>query len=165
MTLQKYTDSLSKEKQFNLAIKLTKLALPIWEHYVGYKKHRYRDSVVGLKHSVNRELLKDSIESAEFFFNSDHQNSELREKLLLLYAQFEDPVIAIQDDDWKLPDNVLNTFYSVYNLLEAMLVIDRSTLDDSAISVSINQAIDALESSKTLTSDEINGILDNFKNF
>ncbi|HEV7424358.1 MAG TPA: hypothetical protein VGO21_04175, partial [Candidatus Paceibacterota bacterium] len=78
--------------------------------------------------------------------------------------QFDDPIVALQDTDWQLPDEVQKTFYAVYNLIDTLLVKEKTVFDESTIYVSINQAADALETSKTLTFYDINQILDDIKN-
>ena len=166
MTLQKYTDSLSKDGRFKVAIRLTKLALPIWDNYADKNPLTYRDTVVGLTHTLDKKILKDTIDAVETYLNSNKikkiigGTSELRE----IRRQFDDPIVALQDTDWQLPDEVQKTFYAVYNLIDTLLVKEKTVFDESTIYVSINQAADALETSKTLTFDDINQILDDIKN-
>lgn len=160
MTLQKHIDSLPKDKQFDLAIRLTKLALPIWDNYADKNELTYRDTVVGMTHTVERKLLSKTLDVVEDFLHlnkSDRKLSELR-------RQYDDPVVSLQDCDWELPDDVRKTFYSVYNLLDTLLGKERNAFGDLTIYVAINQAADALEESKMLTVDDINKILDEVKN-
>jgi hypothetical protein len=56
------------------------------------------------------------------------------------------------------------TFYSVFNLIEACLGRRQTSFGDLTVYVSINQAADALETSKGLTFEEITEILYNTKN-
>jgi hypothetical protein len=163
MTLHKFTNSLSKDKKFHLAIELLKHAIPIWESYTVGNKITYRDSVAGLKHTVEIDLLRDTIEAIEQKLKSDVQIFQSDWKIKNLHTQFIDPIVAIQDDDWQLPDAVLKTFYSVYNLIEAFTENEETVFGDSTIYVSINQAIDALESSRIITMEEINNILNSNK--
>lgn len=160
MTLQKYTDSLPKDKQFQVAIRLTKLALPIWDNYADKNVLEYRDTVVGLIHSVDRQLLSKTIDTVDELLRLNKSDKKLSE----LRNLYDDPIVAIQDTDWELPDQVESTFYSVFNLLEAFSGKARTTFDELTIYVSINQAVDALVTSKTMTVGEINSILDEMKN-
>ena len=80
-------------------------------------------------------------------------------KLLKLRSQFEDPVIALQDSDWELPDDVLKAFYATYNLIQVVLGEDLAVFGDSTLYLSINQAADALQSSNTMTLARINDLL------
>jgi hypothetical protein len=65
MTFQEFANSLPKEKQFELALKLTKLRLPIWDNFADKNKLSYRDIVVGLTHTVDRKLLQNTIDTVE----------------------------------------------------------------------------------------------------
>jgi hypothetical protein len=161
MSLQKFIESLSEENQFRLAIKLAKRALPIWNKFADKTELSYRDSVAGLKHTVDKSLLKDALESVENYLKN--KRSDFSEEETNLYKKFIDPIVALQDDDWELPDEVLKTFYSVYILIEALIDNEKPVFGNSSLYVSINHSIDALVYSKTLSTDEINGILDSFK--
>ena len=61
MTLEEHISNLPKDKRFDIAIRLTRLALPIWDNYSNRNELAYRDTVVGLMHSVDRTLLKNTI--------------------------------------------------------------------------------------------------------
>lgn len=161
MTLQQFTASLTKENQINLAIKLCKLALPIWDNYANNNKLGYRDTVVGLQHSVDRKLPINTINAVEAYLKQNAIKKVFigKTKLQKLSKEFDDPIVALQDLDWELPYEVYTFFYSVHNLLETLLGKELSVFGESVIYVSINQAIDALETSKTLTIDQINDIL------
>ena len=149
MTLQQFCTNLPEDKRTQLAITLAKLTLPVWNNFADKHKLSYRDSIVGLKHPVDRNLLENSINEIE---TSCFKTTN---RLLELYNSFIDPIVALQDDDWVLPNPVQKTFYSVYNLLESVIGKEQAVSEDSVIYVSINQAVDALETSKTLTEDEI----------
>jgi hypothetical protein len=166
MTLQEYTDSLPKGKQIELTIKLTKLVLPIWEKYSEDNQLSYRDTVVGLAHRVDKKLLRNTIEGVETYLSSGKWKRFMDGKrtLLKLRSQFNDPVVALQDTDWELPDEVLKTFYAVYNLIDTVIGKEKTVFGDSTIYISINQAVDALESSKTMPFDQIQEVIYGPKN-
>ena len=155
MTLQEHITALASDKQFSLAISLTKLAVPIWENYVIGNELVYRDTVVGLIHKVDKSLLTKTITAVEEYLRS----KKSKQLLFNLRTQYDDPIVALQDMDWDLPGEVQKTFYSVFNLLEACLGETETILGELTIYVSINQAIDALETSKTLTFEEIRVLL------
>jgi len=161
MTLEEHIDNLPKEKQFDIAIRLTKLALPIWEKYADKNKLTYRDTVVGLQHSVDRALLKNTINAVEKYISTNRINKTIIKNtdLLSLSRQFSDPIVALQDIDWELPNEVERTFYAVHNLLDAALGKKKTVFIEPTIYVTINQAIDALESSKSSTETAIREIL------
>ena len=123
MTLQKYTNSLSKDRQFEVAIRLTKLTLPIWNNYVNTNPLTYRDTVVGLTHTVDKEILKDTIDAVEGYLNSTKIKKIIggTSELKKIRRQFDDPIVALQDLDWELPYEVQTTFYAVYNLIDTLL--------------------------------------------
>jgi hypothetical protein len=160
-TLQQFVNSLSTDQQFKLALQLAKLALPVWDAYA--KKHslKYHDSIVGLKHIVDQNILIDTINEVECFLTTDeNERHNLHDaKLAKRLEQFNDPIVALQDWDWQLPREVEKVFYAVYNLLDAAFEYNMSPSDDDEIYVSINQAIDALETAGIMTTLEIQGIL------
>lgn len=161
MTLEEYIDNLSIDKQFDIAIRLTKLALPIWDKYAEKNELTYRDTVVGLQHSVDRAILKNTIYAVEKYISTNFINKAIIKNidLLSLSSQFSDPIIALQDLDWELPDEIEKTFYAVHNLLDSALGKEKTAFNETTIYVTINQVIVALDSSKTITQEEIRKIL------
>ena len=95
----------------------------------------------------------------QFFRDLKPSNKGRNRKLVQLDQKFLEPVTALQDQDWTLPYEVERVFYSVHNLLAAVLGKAETVSNESRIYVSVNQAIDALETSKTLSFDEINALL------
>jgi hypothetical protein len=166
MTLEEHIDNLPKDKQFDIAIRLTRLALPIWNKYAKKNELTYHDTVVGLQHSVNRTLLKNTIDAVEKYISTNKINKAIIKNIDLLKfsRQFSDPLVALQDLDWELPNEVERTFYAVHNLLDSALGIEKTIFNEATIYVTINQAIEALESSKLLTEKEIREILYENKN-
>ena len=158
MALKEFIDSLSVDKQYTIAIKLAKLILPIWEQYADKHELVYRDTVVGLTHSVDRKLLENSIEAIEEYTNSKALFKR-RNKLDTFYEQFADPVVSLKDNDWKVPYEVETAFFSIYNLIRNAIGKTPTVFDESSIYVSINQAADALLTAKRFSVDEINEIL------
>lgn len=161
MTLEEHIENLPKDKQFDIAIRLTKLSLPIWNKYADKNELTYRDKVVGLHHSVDRALLKNTIDAVEKYISTNMISKVVIKNtdLLSLSRQFSDPIVALQDIDWELPNEVEKTFYAVHNLLDAALGKEMTAFNESTIYVTINQAIDALDSSKTMTEEEIRKVL------
>ena len=166
MTLKEHIDNLPTDKQFDIAIRLTRLTLPIWDNYVYNNELTYRDTVVGLQHSVERTLLKNTIDIVEKYILTNRINKAIIKNfdLLTFSRQFSDPIIALQDTDWEPPYEVERTFYAVHNLLDAALDKEKTVFNETTIYVTINQAIDALSSSKLLTETEIREILYDNKN-
>lgn len=149
MNLEEYCNSLPKTQQLELALHVTKTALPAWEDYTDNHPLSYRDSVVNLQHDVPKRLLTDTVEELE-------KSPANMEKLRQLHALFQDPIIALQDGDWKLPNALEKIFYAVYNLSEAALT------NAPTISLAINQAIEALETEKILSEVQIRDIIQEY---
>jgi hypothetical protein len=166
MTLQEFIDNSPKREQFKYAIWLTKSCLPIWNSYAEKNELSYRDSVVGLHHNVDSQLLKDSIDTTEVFTNLNiiEKLIDGKRKLIKLRRQFDDPIVALQDLDWELPNTVQQTFYSVYNLLEALLGVTKTVFDQSTIYVSISQATDAITTDGLMTLEDIKSHLTAIRN-
>ena len=166
MTLEEHISNLPKEKRFDIAIRLTRLTLPIWDNYADKNELTYRDTVVGLQHSVDREFLKNTINEVERYVLTNRINKAIIKNfdLLALSRQFREPIVALQDSDWELPNEVERTFYAVHNLLDSALGKEKTAFDEATIYVTINQAIEALESSNLLTEIEIREILFENKN-
>ena len=155
MTLQEFCDSLPEKKQIELALRFVKIALPIWEEFAKKSKLKYIDSVVGLSHKVDSELLKRTIQKIE-------NNADISE-LKNIYDEFTDPIVSLQDSDWELPRKVELTFYSVHNLLSGLTQEGNTVFNESYFYVSVNQAIDAITKAKILTRDKIKSIIDEFR--
>ena len=165
MSLEKFCSSLSRIQKQELSIMLIKIALPVWDKYVKKNKLTYRDSIVWLKHSVDKNLLQNVIEEAENILKNPDSKLKIDniERLKNLHKEFSDPITAIQDKDWKLPVAAEKIFYSAYIFLNAILFNDENQLGESYYYVSINQSIDVIDSEKLLTEEEIKSILENAK--
>jgi hypothetical protein len=165
MSLQEYCNLLSEKRKIELSIKLIKIAFPVWEKFCDKGKLSYRDSTAWMKHNVDGNLLKDVIK--EFDNISDNldvlKTTGFNDRIMNLYNKFSDPIIAIQDEDWKLPKPTEKLFYSVYNLLTAIILKDENESGESNYYISINQAIDVIDSEKLISAEEIKLILEEFK--
>jgi hypothetical protein len=166
MSLREYCNLLPEKRKKELAIKLIKTALPVWEKFCEKGKLTYRDSTVWMKHNVDKNLLQDAIKEAE---NIPENFDELKTngfggRIKNLYDDFTDPITAIHDEDWKLPESAEKIFFSVYNLLTAIIFKDENDTGESNYYISINQAIDVIDSEKLLSEEEIKLILEEFRN-
>ncbi|WP_318640275.1 hypothetical protein [Flavobacterium ardleyense] len=161
MTLEEHIDNLPKDKRFDIAIRLTRLTLAIWNNYADKNELTYHDTVVGLLHSVDRTLLKKTIDAVEKYILTNRINKAIIKNfdLIPFSRQFSDPILALQDSDWELPYEVERTFYAVHNLLVSALGKEKSAFNETTIYVTINQAIDALSSAELVTETEIREIL------
>jgi hypothetical protein len=162
MLRQFFISGLSEKKQFILAIKLLKLALSIWENYADKNKLFFFHSHNNQKHTVKKNLLRETVEFVERFYNTS--NFQLSAKNIIknveLETQFLDLEEAITNSDWELPEEVFFTFNAVSILIQTVSEIKLINYSDEiSFYASINQAIVALETSGTLGTEEINGIV------
>ena len=161
MTLEEFIESLDEKRQYELAIELTKKALPIWDAYAISNKLEYVDTVVGMHHTVQKYILLRTLDTVQKeILNPNTQKKKIKQ----LREEFSDPIVAMQDLDWELPYCVERVFYSIRNLLDKLSGQNITVFDESQIYVVINQAIDALYKEKILTENEIKEILNKYKN-
>ena len=160
MTLKEYINTLNEQKQFNLALELTERTLPIWNEYAKSNKLEYIDTVVGMHHKVDQELLIRTIQTVR---NELETPKSQGRQISQLQKEFSDPIVAMQDLDWELPYSVEKTFYAIRNLLEKLCGQETTVFDEPQIYVVINQAIDALSESRLMSDDEIKEILNKYK--
>ena len=162
MDLKTHIAGLSDREQVGLGVKFARLALPIWEEYASQHSLEYIDSVVGMFHQVEADLLARSLDAIEKHLEEgempDVRAGEL-ETIRGCRKEFLDPVVSLQDDDWELPYAVERAFYSVYNLLRKVLGEMDSLFGEPLTYVIVNQAVDALLKSKRMNREEIRQIL------
>lgn len=145
-------DKLDYQSQIKLCLQFTKLASIVWENHCQGKVVNYVDTVVGLKHTIQPDLLNRTIQEVSKTIIDQKQINKLKK-------EFEDPIISIQDLDLELPKPVEKAFHSVYNLLELKPKLKQTMFRESYPYLIINQAIDSISSSKTKSDEEIKNIL------
>ncbi len=166
MPLTELVNSLPKKSQIELAIELIEIGLPIWERYNSENPIEYNDSVVGMHHKIDKNLIAKSIKLLK---KINGRNNFLTDKIngikiKSLHDEIREPVVARKDDDFEIPSEVELILYSTSNLIEYAMGKTYSLLNENLAYVSINQSIDAITKSKILTFDEIKNILENKKN-
>lgn len=161
MTLKEFISSLEESAQYELALVLTNKTLSIWDNYSKTNKLEYVDTVVGMHHKVEKDILSRTLSTIKLeLLNPKSQ----RNKISKLSEEFSDPIVAMQDLDWELPSPVELTFYSTRNLLDKVNGKEVTVFDEPQIYVVINQAIDALSQEKIMSDKEIKELLKNYKN-
>ncbi len=165
MALSDFVARLPPKQQVKLAIHFCRLALPVWEEYAAHNPLKYRDSVVGMEHTVEKNILEKALEAAGDFIQKDAVEPFWAGKVPLLKVRstFDEPIVALQDSDWEPPYVVARTIYAVYNLLQWLLGERGSIPGESLLYVAANQAIDALLEAKKNTVDELNAVLATFE--
>ena len=106
-----------------------------------------------MHHEISATLPRRALELGRAVLASpDYCQSEAGNGTLqALLHEFIEPIVALQDGDWELPDAVKLIFYAHSNLIEHLsghvLFLDGET----ALYVTVNQAIDAIETSGRMT--------------
>ena len=152
MSLKEFIELLDEQRQYKLAIGLLEKALPVWDNYAGSNKLEYIDSVVGMYHLVEEDILSRTLA----VIKSELANPRTRlRQIEELREEFSDPIVALQDLDWELPYPVEKTFYAVQNLLDKLSGEDITVFGEPLIYVVISQVVDSLIEAKIMTNEEI----------
>ena len=120
---------LSAECKKAVQIDLCKQALSIWNSFCDEKDRslKYIETVCGTEQVVDVSLPSAAVEAV--LEGSDSARVESR---------YKEPIVAMQDDDLILPDNIELGYYSIYNLFRRY--ISSGCEDDWLIA---NQALSA----------------------
>ncbi len=166
MPLTELVNSFEKKNQIELAIELIEIGLPIWKKHNSEKQIEYTDSVVGMYHKINKNLIEKSIKllkkiNGKNSFLTDKMNGI---KIKSLHDEIREPVVAREDDDFEIPTEVELILYSTSNLIEYVMGKKANSLNENLAYISINQSIDAITKSGILSFEEIEIILEKKKN-
>lgn len=164
MTLEEHLASLLSIQQWRIALQLAEAALPIWEAFAATDELHYYDGVVGMSHTVAPDLLARALAEARALIDTPgfEELPHAAGRMKALRAEFFDPIVALQDMDWELPQSVLLTFYAVSNLVDGLTGTQTSVHGESLRYVIANQAIDALQQTERMQPVEIRAILYQF---
>jgi hypothetical protein len=111
-------------------VSLCRSALHVWEAYAHQQPALdYVDSVVGLHHRVDITLPRDALASVQS--NNDHA---------AVAHRYQEPLVALQDDDLVFPAHIEFAYYAIYNLYRKYM--QGVAIDDWLI---VNQALSAEE--------------------
>jgi hypothetical protein len=163
MSLKRYIDSLPKRKQFEVAIKLARLAMPMWNEYVAttpYQKDGYvyyLNRALGGEHLISKDLLPRTVDSIEKYVHTDFNPVGYdAQKFNALMNECLEGIHGLEwEQDWELEKPLKLLVFAVYNLLEAAMVNEQSISGESMIYVSVNQSVDALTASGRMTFEEV----------
>lgn len=162
VSLETRVERMGDVKSIGTALRLLRMALPIWNEFAGGRTVRYRDSVVGMEHTISVDFLERSVEAMEH-----HQTNPWifrlfqRSRLLRSMSTFDDAVVSLQDLDMEWPEPVSLTFYATHNLMHHIIIGSPTASGHSHVYVSINQSIDALERSGLANTNDIRSFLGN----
>jgi hypothetical protein len=153
-TLSDLMQGLPEDRQLTLAAHFCRLGLPIWDDFASDAGARaYHDSVVGMHHVISETLLARALATAQAVLTqSDYSNTATGiDAIRSMKHEFIEPIVALQDGDWELPDAVKLIFYAHSNMVEHLSGYKVFLGGEAALYVSVNQAIDALETSGQMT--------------
>lgn len=160
MGLKEYTESLTENKRILLAVELIERLLPIWNEFSNKRKNiEYVDTVVGMAHSVDKKIIELTINLVKKWINGDVDNLEKA----LLNEWYSDPIVALQDLDWEIPENIQLIFYSAHNLLGKINGETKTIFGDEQLYLVINQSIDAILKSGLMSDNQIKELLEKYK--
>ena len=110
-------------------LELCRGALEVWTRYCReHPRIEYADSVVGCAHVVDAGLPRDALEAAEL----GQRSADVEER-------YREPLVALQDDDLELPEELEYAYYAIYNLYSKYVQVE--PVDDWLV---VNQAVSAL---------------------
>ena len=177
--LDEYCNSLSDEAQLEIAIRLGKQVLPVWEKHFTEKPGDI-ENLNALIEDSNRvkggakyidvdfpkralEKIERSLENARKKDGKPVPNMKSDATLSPLLATSMQPLTNPQWDE-TLPYPVRLVFTLVWNIVTWILFRRSTDANETHIYVAINQAADALMSESILTVEQINEILREYQN-
>ena len=141
MTLEKRIEKLPEKRQLELAIKFLEIGLPIWTEFAKNNRLEYTDTVVGMHHVIDYKIVEKAIELAKKTIDENFK----KHKVSILQEEYLEPITALQDLDWEIPEEPKLVFYSAHNLVEKLAGKEKTVFNELTIYVSINQSIDAIQ--------------------
>jgi hypothetical protein len=157
MTLEHRVEALPDARRLAVALQLLRRALPLWDGHTQGQAVRYRDSVVGMEHRIAPDLLARTIDMVDRHRRAPWLLRWLSSRIVLmrLAAEFDDPLVSLQDLDMEWPEPVKLTFYAAHNLLVHSIKGGRTSNGYLLVYVSIDQVADALVRGGIMKTDEL----------
>lgn len=141
MELEEFIAQLSFDFKCRCVLIAADEALNVWDNFACDSILKYRDTVVGLSHEVDKRLPHRVVDLVRSFINSElEERIRYQQPLEDILSEYLEPIVALQDDDWQLPNFAKMAFYSVWNLLEGV----KNQTDNRIFAISISQACEAL---------------------
>jgi hypothetical protein len=176
--LDAFCGALSDEAQLKIAIRLAKLALPIWTKYheqtpvALHKVDELISETAPIKAGADRidmEFLARALEKIERSLGEAKSKTKGNPVALMKSDATLSPMLAtimqpVTNKEWDnlLPQSVKLVFTSVFNILLWILLKRRNSASETHIYVAINQAADALMRESILSAEQINPLLDEY---
>jgi hypothetical protein len=176
--LDAYCGSLSDEAQLKIALRLGKLALPVWESHFAHGEAmkivndliQEKNRIQGANDKIDFHFPRRALEKIERSLINAKLDSNDRPIPVMKSDGTLSPLLAtaiqpLTNPEWDrvLPQSVRLSFTSIFNILAWVLKRRRTPSNETHIYVAINQAADVLLRESILTSEEINGILSEYK--
>lgn len=178
--LDEFLAKLSDEAQLKIALRLIRLALPVWNEHTNKHPDDLEklngligpdNKIAGAVGHIDADLPARYLAKIESRYAAAKATSErplptMKGDVLLspLFATMMQPITHAKWDE-TLPYSVRLVYTSVWNVLTWTLFRRVNEGNETHICVAINQAADALMTEKILTVDEINAILSEYSEF
>jgi hypothetical protein len=172
--LDEFLLTLSNEAQLKIALRLTRLALPIWQKYHAANPGKIAE-VNNLVSDANRvdgaykEISVDLPEKGLAEIESAYEDARARSKrpaTVMKEHALLHPILftflgPLTNSFWDetLPNSVRLVFTAVWNILTWLIYRERNDAGETHIYIAVNQAADALHSENIMSFEEINVIL------
>jgi hypothetical protein len=111
------------------------LALPVWQKHCDGHEMEYYDTVVGMQHVVDPGLPARAVDHMRAcvdggVFRPDYQVDD----------DYGEPITALQDDDFELPEAVLMAYYGIYNAFNLCVGLEFPGREHQACALSVHQS-------------------------
>jgi hypothetical protein len=151
MSLEEQIACLEEPKRLQLAADLLELALPVWMNFTEnpsslFYYHALGDGIVA------RNIIQRTINVAKDGVDSVDRKKEIEK----LFTEFIEPVLAIRDDYWILPEDVKLIVWAASNLVDKLAGESITRVGEDQLYLVINQEVDALTKANRITFDEVN---------
>lgn len=124
--------ALSEDDRIDALVVACEPALVAWTTWALRVKPSYVDSVVGMRHVVDVDLLARALDEVR----RRHDRPDVAKTI----HDFVEPIVALQDGDFELDDRMQYAFYAIYNLHR--IVFEPS--DHVTVALVLNQATAAI---------------------
>ncbi len=177
--LEEYCNSLSDEAQLEIALRLGKMILPVWDNFFAENPSVIEkinsliidfNYVHGASKTIDLNFPTRALQKIERSFKkaADKNSSAIPQmksdaSLSVLLATSMQPLMNPKWDE-TLPYTVKLVFTMVFNIVTWILYRRKTEANETHVYVAINQAADILLSESILSVEQINGILAEYQN-
>lgn len=178
--LDEFLAKLSDEAQLRIALRLIRLALPVWQNHISAHPADVEkiNALIAAENTVTGEIRPiDADLPIRYLAKIEHSYAQaqgrgknpiplMKGDVLLgpLLGKIMQALTSAKWDD-TLPYSVRLVYTSVWNVLTWLLFRRLSYSEETHICVAINQAADALMTEKICSVDEINALLNEYSGF